>query len=92
VQGRLDHVRIGDAGVRLLPDLHLEDRELGHLAIHPPEALLDVLTQLVGDGHVATLDLDLHGDPLVGDVAGHTVEPGAPLLNGLATSGGRARR
>ena len=81
VQGGLDDLRIGDRRVALLGSSTSRTARSDTWRSTFREALLDVLAQLVGDGGVATLDLDLHGDPLVGDVAGHTVEPGAPPIS-----------
>ena len=63
-QSGLRHLVVGDGRVALLVDLDLETRELRHLLAHLREAPLDVLAELVGHGGVATLDLDLHTDPL----------------------------
>ena len=63
-QGGLRHLVVGDGRIALLVDLDLETRELRHLLAHLREPLLDVLAELVGHGGVATLDLDLHTDPL----------------------------
>src|SRR5919108_589373 len=57
---RLGDVPIGDGRIALLPDLHLEAGEVGNLLAHLGEALLNVLPQLVADGAVAALDVDLH--------------------------------
>ena len=63
-QSGLRHLVVGDGRIALLVDLDLETRELRHLLAHLREPPLDVLAELVGHGGVATLDLDLHTDPL----------------------------
>src|SRR4051794_1294777 len=50
VQGGLGHLRVADRRVALLPDLHLQARQLGDLTAHAAEAPHDVLPKLVGDG------------------------------------------
>src|SRR5829696_2149500 len=65
VEGRLGHLVVGVGRVALLADLDLQHRELAHLLGDLVEAAGDVLAQLVGDGKVAPLDLDLHGTPLM---------------------------
>jgi hypothetical protein len=47
VQGDLRHLRIGDRRVSLLEHLHLEFGQLRHLLCNLPEALGDVLAQLL---------------------------------------------
>ena len=63
----LDHVVIGDRGVALGRHLDLEPREVGDLAGDLAETALHMTAKLVGDEGVSTLDLDVHGDPLVVD-------------------------
>src|SRR3954452_8558571 len=63
-QGGLRHLVVGDGRIALLVDLDLETRELRHLLAHLREPPLDVLAERVRHGGVATLDLDLHRDPL----------------------------
>src|SRR4051794_30749384 len=60
VQRRLHDLSLGDRGVALLEDLDLEPREFGDLLAHFGKALLDALAELVADGEVAALDVDLH--------------------------------
>ena len=61
----------GIAGFVSSEKLDLAGGELGHLPGDLLEPLLDVLAQLIGDGHVPALDLDLHGAPLVGGRGRH---------------------
>src|SRR3954454_15757301 len=56
--GRIGRIALGT-------ELDLEHRQRADLLRHPVEAALDLLAQLVGDGKVASLDLDPHGTPLV---------------------------
>ena len=67
-QGRLRHLAVRDGGVALVAELDLQARQGRDLPAHLREALFHVLSQVVRDCKVATLDLDLHGDPLVVDV------------------------
>ena len=60
VQRHLGDVPLGDRRIALLPDLHFEASEVGDLLAHLGEALLNVLAQLIADGAVAALDVDLH--------------------------------
>src|SRR6185312_13971563 len=81
-QGGLRHLVVGDGRIALLVDLDLETREFRHLLAHLREPLLDVLAELVGHGGVATLDLDLHRDPLGRfDWASGTLPPCSRHLN-----------
>src|SRR6476646_1840609 len=57
VEGRLGDLVLGDRRVALLRELDLEVGEVRDLLRAPPEALLHVLAQVVGDRGVATLHL-----------------------------------
>src|SRR5437763_91777 len=68
---RLDDQRARIGTVALVGHLDLQAGEFGDLPPDLAEPALDVLAQVLGDGDVAALDLDLHRDlPLVVPLGG----------------------
>src|SRR5438105_5734635 len=63
VQGHLGDVAVGNTGVALLVDLDLQACQRRHLAVDLARTTLRGLADLVGDGNVATLEVDLHHTP-----------------------------
>src|ERR1700759_3759131 len=89
VQRRLGDLRIGDRRIALLEELHLELGQLGHLTRALAEALGDVLPQVIGNGHVAALDLDAHRPTslLEGWICGERprLNPGVTFVDAVPT-------
>ena len=60
IERALGHLAVGHARIGLLEDLDLQAGQVGDLARDLAQTALGVRAQLVGDRHVATLDVDLH--------------------------------
>src|SRR5258705_9830527 len=88
VEGHLRHLPLGDGRIPLLPDLHLEAGEVRDLLAHLGEALLNMLPQLIADGAVAALDVDLHRQS---SFAGSGSCSSIRSLDGLSTGVGGPR-